>query len=151
MQHVSGRIRGGIEYTSAANGFFQGLLADACKSALRRISRECYVRNVRVPDRRWPNSKRSQFTDMNSPLFGSRPILFAHDEILLEHPESVAAEGAMRVSEIMVDELRYYCPDLADACAAEPTLMRRWLKQAKKTKDANGRLIPWEPPARQAA
>jgi hypothetical protein len=153
MQHVSGRIRGGTEYCSAANGFFQGLLADLAKSALRRISRECYDRTVIVPEFAHPNSKRSAWAGGRSPLFGHRPIVFAHDEIILEHPEAEAHEGAMRVSEIMVDEMRYYCPDLADACAAEPTLMRRWYKSAvptwklggKKRSAPDDRLVPWEP------
>jgi hypothetical protein len=153
MQHVSGRVRGGVDYCSAANGFFQGLLADLAKSALRRISRECYDVTVRVPDMAHPNSKRSAYAGMRSPLFGHRPIVFAHDEIILEHPESEAHDGAMRVSEIMVEEMRFYCPDLAEACAAEPTLMRKWYKGAspawklggKKRKGPEDRLVPWEP------
>jgi DNA polymerase-1 len=153
LQHHSGRIRGGVEYCAAANGFFQGLLADACKSALRRISRECYDRTVKVPDMAHENSRLSRFARSGSPLLGSRPILFAHDEILCEHPDSVAHEGALRVSEIMVEELSWYCPDLAPACHAEPTLMKRWLKSAKpwylkggaKPAGLDDRMIPWEP------
>jgi len=153
MQHVSGRIRGGVEYCSAANGFFQGLLADLAKSALRRISRECYDRTVRVPDMAHPNSRRSAYAGGESPLLGSRPIVFQHDEILAEHPEAMAHDGAMRISEIMVEEMMWYCPDLAPAAAAEPTLMPRWYKGASprwlrggdKRADASDRLIPWEP------
>lgn len=153
MQHVSGRVRGGVDYCSAANGFFQGLLADLAKSALRRISRECYDRTVRVPEFAHANSKRSVYAGGQSPLYGHRPIVFAHDEIILEHPESEAHDGAMRVSEIMVEEMMWYCPDLAKACAAEPTLMRKWFKGAtpvwkqggKKKAGPDDRLIPWEP------
>lgn len=152
MQHVSGRVRGGVDYCSAANGFFQGLLADLAKSALRRISRECYDRTVRVAQPH-ENSRKSAYEGGPSPLFGHRPIVFAHDEIILEHPESEAHEGAMRVSEIMVEEMMFYCPDMVKACAAEPTLMRRWYKGAtpvwkiggKKRAGADDRLIPWEP------
>jgi hypothetical protein len=46
MQLVSGRVRGGVTFTKAANSFFQGLLADACKAALRRCARECYDRTL---------------------------------------------------------------------------------------------------------
>lgn len=152
MQHVSGRIRGGVDYCSAANGFFQGLLADLAKSALRRISRECYDHTVRI-DQAHENSRRSAYHGGRSPLFGHRPIVFAHDEIILEHPESEAHDGAMRVSEVMVEEMMYYCPDLVAACAAEPTLMRQWFKGASpvwniggnKRAGADDRLIPWEP------
>lgn len=126
VQHVSKRVRGRCAYNDAANGYFQALLADAAKSALRRISKECYV--VR-----------------SSPLWGSRVIVFQHDENILEHPYSVAAEAAERVGVIMVEELQRYCPDQAPACEAKPALMTRWHKDAKECRDANGRLIPWEP------
>lgn len=144
MQHHSGRIRGGLEFTSAANGFFQGLLADACKSALRRAGRECYDRTAIVPLQAHENSVPSKYAGAQSPLFGSRPIVFAHDEIIFEHPESVAHDAVMRVSEIMVEELRFYCPDVAKACKAEPTLMRKWFKGATKVVH-RGRVVPWEP------
>lgn len=165
MQHVSGRIRqvaAGSDdspFCKAANGFFQGLLADAAKSALRRITRECYDRTVRVPSMAHENSTPSAYAGGPSPLWGSRPILFAHDEIISEHPESMAHDGAMRKSEIMVEELAWYCPDLAPACKAEPTLMRRWFKGAQprwarggdKRADASDRLVPWEPKIAAAA
>lgn len=152
MQHVSGRVRGGTDYCSAANGFFQGLLADLAKSALRRISRECYDHTVRV-GLAHPNSKQSVYHGGVSPLYGHRPIVFAHDEIILEHPEGEAHDGAMRVSEVMVEEMMFYCPDLAKACGAEPTLMRRWYKGAtpwwrdggKKRAGPDDRLVPWIP------
>lgn len=144
MQHVSGRIRGGVDFCSGANGFFQGLLADAAKSALRRVSRECYDRSVRVPDMAHANSERSKYANGPSPLFGSRVIVFQHDEVLPEFPESVAHDAVSRTSEIMVEELRWYCPDLAPACKAEPTLMRRWYKGAELVKH-RGIIIPWTP------
>ncbi len=151
MQHVSGRVRGGTEYCSAANSLFQGLLGDAAKSAFRRIQRECYDSTFRVPDLAHENSVKSNYAGGPSPLLGSRAIVFIHDELLMEHPESVASDGAYRVSEVMVDELRHYCPDLAPACKAEPTLMKRWFKGASKVTDSNGRLIPWEPSVQKAA
>lgn len=152
MQHVTGRIRGGLEASACANGFFQALLADAAKAAHRRVTRECYDATIRVPALLHENSKPSRYAGGPSPLFGSRPIVFQHDEILMEHIESLAHDGAMRVSEIMVDELRWFCPDLAPACAVEPTLMRKWIKGAKpkwqrggkERADEYDRLIPWD-------
>ncbi len=126
MQHVSGRIRGGVEFTSAANGYFQGLLADASKVALWRTQRECYDRTCK------------------SPLYGSRIVAFFHDELFAEHPEHLAHEGATRISEIMRDTLKEYCPDLSAACKAEPCLMRAWYKAAEP-KFENERLVPWQP------
>ena len=127
-QHVDERKRGGVTFTSAANGYFQGLLARVAKLALWRATRECY-------------------TDRASVLYGSRPIIFAHDEIFSEHPEDRAPEAAERVSAIMVQAGRETCPDLADAWRAEPAIMRRWYKGAEPARDASGRLVCWEPTA----
>ncbi len=125
VQHLSKRIRGGVEFCAAANGFFQGLLADIAKRALRRASRECYVRG--------------------SALYGSRLILFAHDEIVAEHPRSVAADACARLADVMVEEFKLACPDLEPACKAAPTLMTAWWKGAEPVYNEHGVLIPWEP------
>lgn len=144
MQHVSGRLRAGTTFTSCANGFFQAMLADCAKLALRLVTRECYDSTYRVPVQLFHNSKVSKYTGGPSPLFGSRVIGFFHDELFIEHREATAHDGATRASEIMRDCLRWYCPDYADAAEAEPTLMRRWYKNAEKVvKD--GRLVPWQP------
>jgi len=144
MQHVSGRIRGGLTFCDAANGFFQGLLADIAKEAYWRVTRECYDRTVRVPDMLYGNSLRSEYAGAESPLFRSRSIGFFHDEFLNEHPRSIASDACKRVSEIMRDVMRWYCPDYADAAEAEPTLMTAWDKRA--TKISHGGVIQiWTP------
>lgn len=130
-QHVSRRIRGGVDYCSAANGYFQGLLADAAKNALCATSRECYDSTCLVDGK-------------PSPLLGSRVIFFGHDEIFSEHAEAIAHDASHRVSDIMVEALVVACPDLKPACKADPTLMRRWYKEASP-KFVDGRLVPWEP------
>lgn len=132
MQHVTGRVRGGLTFCDAANGFFQGLLADIAKEAYWRVTKECYDRTVRVPDMLYPNSLRSEFADGPSPLLGSRSIGFFHDEFLNEHPKAIASDASKRVSELMRDVMRHYCPDYADAAEAEPTLMLAWDKRATK-------------------
>lgn len=123
-QIYSKRIRGGTEYTSESNGDFQALLGDIAKRALIRVVTE-------------------QYTEPSSPLWGSRVILFLHDELFGEAPEERGHEVSMRVNEIMVEEFRKGCPYHAKACKAEPTLMRRWRKEAKPVYK-HGRLIPWE-------
>jgi len=151
MQHVTGRIRNVATSTkespfcSAANGFFQGMLSDISKAAYRRVTRECYDATVRIPAQQYHNSKRSQYVGCGSPLLGSRAIAFFHDELFLEHPESIAADAAERASEIMIEEMAWYCPDVAATCGAEPTLMRAWNKSAECVRDENGRLQVWEP------
>jgi hypothetical protein len=159
VQHMSKRLRGFLQGqvdkngepmnsgNAIANGYFQGLLADAAKNALMAVTRECYdsthvVRSFTRHTSRWEGGA--------SPLLGSRPILFAHDEVVPEHPEAVAAEAATRVSEIMEETLRAACPDMDPAVEALPTLMRRLYKGAEPAYDASGRLVPWEPKRRVA-
>jgi hypothetical protein len=142
MQHVSGRIRGGLNFTAAANGWFQGLLADITKHAYRIATRECYVKGLRVPELLFANSLRSKYAGCDSPLYGSRIPGFFHDELFGEHPACQASDGAWRISEIMRDTMRCYCPDLADAAEVEPTLMEAWDKRAAKIVH-RGVLVPW--------
>lgn len=126
VQHVSKRVRGGVWFTNAANGYFQSLLADAAKAAMRRVQRECCDRSLR------------------SPLLGSRVILLAHDELLSEIKADRLHDAAWRQSKIMEEELIRYCPDLAPAVHAEPAAMSYWAKGALRREDSAGRLIVWE-------
>lgn len=144
MQHHSGRLRGALDYCSAANGFFQGLLGDLAKAAVRRISRECYDRTYKVPDMAHANSKRSAYAGAQSPLYGSHILAFQHDEVLPELIIDNAHDAAMRISEVMVEEMMWYCPDLAPAAKAPPALMEKWYKGAEPVFE-NGRLVPWRP------
>ncbi len=136
------RVRGNVDFCSGANGFFQGLLADAAKDAFCQIQRECMDTTVRVESSEFMQSK---YAGGPSPLLGSRAIILTHDESVCEHPESVAHDAATRASEIMVESLRFKCPEMAKAVKAEPALMRRLYKSAEPTFDASGKLIPWEP------
>lgn len=122
-----GRVRGGIDFCSAANGYFQGLLARIAKRALWRVSRACYAE----PD---------------SVLYGSRVNGFFHDELITEHPEETAGVRGDEVDRIMVGVLREECPDLAAAARAPAALMHRWDKRAEPVRDAGGTLVPWAPP-----
>lgn len=146
-QFYSGRLRkvgaaADTPFCVLSNTFFQGYLADAAKMAHRICVRECYDHTVRVPDMLFANSIRSKYAGLDSPLFRSRIPGFFHDELLGEHPISMASDGAWRISEVMRDCLRRVCPDLADGVEAEPTLMPCWTKGAEKIVHA-GRLIPW--------
>lgn len=164
VHHVTNRIRGGVGFCDGANGLFQGLLADAAKDAFCQIVRECYDKTCRVYSSEMMTSR---FDGLESPLYGSRAQLLAHDETIAEHPECQAHEAAIRVSEIMVESLRFKCPHMKKAAKADPTLMRRLYKGAepvylcgcgkKNDKEkcecgrTDGRLIPWEPKPKKAA
>jgi len=123
-QHLIGRRRGGCFYTSACNTFFQGLAADGAKRALFMVSYECYC----VP---------------SSPLYGCRPVLFVHDEIVMEAPPSAdLTAAAARLVEVMVKGMASLVTCVP--VTAGPVAMMRWSKKAKEIRDPQGRLVPWE-------
>jgi hypothetical protein len=128
-QLVSGRIRGDCTFTAAANTFFSGRVADAMKEILWRLALECYTG-------RTVDGKRSV-------LYGSRPVMFLHDEPILEHPEDGSeSERAERQRVVVVDTLNKWMPDVP--CTSSAVLMRRWQKGAKGVV-VNGRLVPSKP------
>lgn len=118
----SQRLRGNPRYTEACNMPFQGMASDGAKRALFEVARECWA-------------------DPDSPLFGSRPLVFVHDEIILECPVERGHEVAMRLREIMVREMEICTPDIP--ASATPALATRWAKGAKPKYDDAGRLVPW--------
>ena len=122
----SGRLRGGTNYCAGCNTYFQGLAADGAKNAIWEVMKECYV-------------------DVDSPLYGCRPVAFIHDELLVEVPEDIEARTAAadRLAEVMVSAMEKWIPDVK--ISAEPAAMTRWLKGAEEVRDDRGRLLCWEP------
>jgi len=125
QQFMSKRWRGKCFYTQGCNTLFQGLTADAAKAALFEVSRRCYT----VP---------------SSALYGCRPVLFVHDEIITEAPREQAAEAALEKEKVMVEIYQRYTPDVR--ITADAHLMDRWSKDAEATYDERGKLVPWQPP-----
>jgi DNA polymerase-1 len=123
-QFVSERYRGAVRFTSACNSYFQGLAADGAKAAVYGVVRQCYTPEYR------------------SPLFGSRPVMFIHDEIIAEVPERNAAEAAEELSRIMRETMQTYTPDVKIGTSV--ALMRRWYKDAEEVRDNENRLAIWE-------
>jgi hypothetical protein len=123
-QFVSERVRGGIQFTQAANGYFQALAADGIKKALRSVSRECYL-------------------GKDSPLYGTRVLMSIHDELFSEMPRARASDAAKRKVAVMAQAFEEYCPDVR--VRAEPCLMERWYKQAELVTNESGEILPWEP------
>lgn len=123
---LTGFVRGGCQFTSGANHYFQSLLAKVAKQALWDVSVECYGALGR-----------------RSALTGTRIAAFIHDEILLEAPAATAPEAAERLAEIMRKASTVWMPDLP--LGSDPTLMTRWSKKAKTIRDENGRLVAWSP------
>ena len=123
VQLRSGRARGDVRFTSAANSFFQGLSADGAKRAAFLAAREAYG-------------------DPSSPFYGSRPWLLMHDELLVEVPEERAHDAALRLQVLMVRAMEEVTPDVP--ATASVHLMRRWYKEACPVYN-DGRLVPWVP------
>lgn len=123
IQPWSGRIRGGLQYCSCANTYFQGRVADGTKLALWRVAYACYV-------------------DKSSVLYGSRLILFLHDELILECPEGVASLCADELVRILCGAVQEVIPSIPITSAAVMT--RRWWKGAKPLR-VNGILVPCKP------
>lgn len=134
VQHRSKRLRGGCGYCDGANTFFQGLAADGAKAALWYVSQECYTGASSLWDR--------DVMGVESPLEGSRVVAFMHDEILIESPEDKAPEAGDRLSEIMIEAMQVFIPDVP--IVAEPMLMRTWNKKAETLRDDAGRLLVYE-------
>jgi hypothetical protein len=122
-QLFSARMRGGARYTALCNTMFQGLAADLAKVACYELAKACYV------------------PGHNQILYGSRPVVFIHDETICEHPIETAHERALEQARIMVEAGKAFCPDVP--LKAEPALMHYWSKDAVAVYDENKRLVPW--------
>ena len=162
---VSWRQRGGCYYTSGNNTGFQGLAADAAKEALWRVAALCYlepsVATEVLQETPWPDGVDALTLEgWGSKLYGCRPVLFIHDEILVEGPEETAHLWARAQAEVMSAAAQIYTPDVPQI--AEEAIMRRWYKGAEpvwqtpcgsryedRTQVPVGeksKLVPWEPP-----
>lgn len=123
-QFYSGRYRGRVGFTDAANGYFQALAADAAKNAGFLISRACYA-------------------DPESPLYGCRLVNFVHDEFIVEVPDDERAhEAAQELARLAREGAKPFIPDIP--LEVEAVLARRWSKKCKQILGPDGRLVPWE-------
>lgn len=123
-QLYSGRIRGNIGYTQAANTMFQGIVADGALSAAYQVVRECYAE----PD---------------SPLYGARMVAFIHDEIILECALDKIDQVQRRLAQVMIERMRDFLRHVP--VRASGAAMPRWYKGAKPRFDADGKLVLWTP------
>ncbi len=106
----TGYIRGGLNVSEGCNNPFQHIGGYLSKLALCLVTREAYV-------------------DRGTALFGTRPGVFAHDEIITAMRLKVAVAAAARQTELMKYAARIICPDVEIGIA--PALMYRWYKDAE--------------------
>lgn len=116
---TSRRARYIRKFTIGCNTPFQGIASDGAKDALLECFYEC-------------------FFDFESPLYGCKPLLFVHDEIVLEVPfdgtersHINAHTAAIRLQEVMVDGMQRHTPDIP--AVAEPCLSYEWTKDAESS------------------
>lgn len=162
IQHGSGRVRGQVGYCDGCNTNFQALTADGAKLACWNVAKECYTGlpyTVQMSDALeafqtsgfsdWHEWVMSLDDDERSPLYGSFPVWFIHDEIGLESPFHLAQGAAARLSQVMVESMNVFTPDVP--AVAEADIRRRWYKAAEATYDASGTLVPWVPKSPRSA
>lgn len=156
-QLFSNRLRGGTHYTAGCNTLFQGLGADATKNALFLVSRACYsptpclVCSGSIAGCEWCRACHGPGI---SPLYGSRPVNYVHDEIIGECSEPWGHCVAHELVRNMIAGAAPFLPDVP--ATAKPQLMRYWSKQAKpvwivdptapgaaQRKPEKGRLVAW--------
>ena len=118
----TGFVRGGVGYCDGCNHGFQHLTATGAKRAVWAVAKQCY-------------------TDVESPLYGARPVAFIHDEILIEAREEAAADAAECLGLVMREAMQPLTPDIPVLVDAH--IMRRWSKAADAAY-RDGQLIPWE-------
>ena len=116
-------VRANCTFTASCNTFFQGLAAHGAKRAT-------YL------------AVRAAFNDPSSAFYGSRPVMFIHDEIVAEVPGDRFHEAGLELSHIMCSAMQDVVPDIK--ITASPAAMERWYKAADPVwKD--GRLQLWRP------
>ncbi len=122
-----GMYRAGADYCAAANGEgCQTRVAEGAVGAVFAVARECYDPSLK------------------SILYGCHPLLFIHDELIVEGPlDDKAHDRAMRLAEIMVECMKKLIPDVL--VEAVPCLSLIWDKKAEPVYDSDDRLIVWQP------
>jgi hypothetical protein len=148
-QFVSGRQRARCNYTNGANTGFQGIVADGAKEAIWRLFVACYLHPDDATEILWhPRTywrevtSREMLHEACTHLYGVRPVLFIHDEIIAEGPHATAHLWAPAQALIMRDAMRTYIRDVK--VGAKPALMWTWDKAAEPVY-VDGKLTVWEP------
>lgn len=117
----TGILSGDRRFCQLANFYFQSLAAEGGLSAFAFVSEAAYSK----PE---------------SPLYGSRPVLFVHDEIIVESPLEKAHEAALELKRLMETCMNLFTPDIPSV--AEPALALCWRKDAYPRFNDEGKLIP---------
>lgn len=128
VRHMrTGRWRAGVPYCATCNTNFQELTATAAGRGLMEVQRRAY-------------------TVKSSALYGSRVVMYTHDELVAEGMADRAHEAAHELAEVMADRFSDLHPDVpVSVCDIKPVVMGIYSKGAKQRKDSTGRLVAWYP------
>ena len=120
-----GMVRRMASYCAATNGAgMQSPAAEGAKLAVFEVVRKC-----------WDST-------MESPLYGSVPLAFIHDEIIIEVPDDETRTACCKeLSDTMVEAMQAILTGIP--IEAEPCMMYRWDKYAEP-KYEKGELVPCE-------
>jgi hypothetical protein len=113
-------------YCAACNTPFQGLGALAAGEISWELAQGCY-------------------NQPSSPLFGSRVVMHAYDEWLMEVPVGRQTEAGAELERIIATAGGRKVPDVR--LKAEAVAMDRWAKNAERI-ERNGELLIWTPNAK---
>ena len=80
--------------------------------------------------------------DKGTALYGCRPVVMIHDEIGVEAPEHKAHAAAIRLKQIMKEEMEKWTPDIP--AETDAAICRRWRKKAKAVFNDDNEMIPFE-------
>lgn len=129
----SGRLRANCFYSAYLNQHFQGPVADLAKAALFAVAYECFTGYC------YPDTE--QTADGFSPLYGARPTLFVHDEVIAEisADPDLGDRQARRMALVMRSVGERTISTIPMTC--EPALMKRWTKNSKSVLDEKGRYV----------
>lgn len=103
----SGRVRYTQRFPEACNYLFQGCAADAAALAVIAMWRACYVQ-------------------ADHALYGCRPVLFVHDQILVEAPADGAEKKLAAMKSVMETEFNKVTKDVP--VRAEGQILKHWTK-----------------------
>ncbi len=125
VQHPGSlRLRGGLSGPDCANGFMQGMTADAMKEAAWELA----CAHFGIGD--WPRV-----------LTCARTVAFIHDEFLVRCPVEHCHEVGESVKLLVETVYRRWTPDVRVSAGAKA--FYRWSKKAKAVYEG-GRLVPWK-------
>ena len=121
----------------------QGILPElsACQTQKVQSARQFLLSGLAVEGMTaFTRISQEAYTNTRSPLYGTRPVLFIHDEIVVETTLSIAHEAAIEVKKIMEETMQFFTPNIP--ALAEPALALRWSKSCYPKYDDDGRLVP---------